>query len=150
MRYILSTGVFALLLASCVGRKDFTVHTAPEGATVTINGKLQEGVTPLTTTIHQDKDLGIVVRKKGYETTSATVQTRPHRLMGIIWTQNDPRARYIEEDEITIHMTRIPGLSEYQPGKMPAFDGKTLPPAPIKTPKKGGDVPSLRPMPADL
>lgn len=147
MRHLLFSCTIAFALVSCVGQKNFTIHTAPEGASVTINGKALPGTTPITTEIKQDRDLGIVVRRQGYETTSHTVVTKPHRLLGFIWTQDDPRARYIEEDEVTIPMTPIPSVSSYTPGRMPAYNnGRTIPPPTTQKP----EVPPLRPLPPGM
>lgn len=138
----LTVGVCCALLASCAGTKQFTIRTTPcDGATVHINGKRIEGTTPVTTEINQDKDLGIVVEKQGYQVGSATVQTRTNWWRALLWTENDPLARYIEEDEITIPMEKIKTVSTYTPTMLPAFNP---PPAAIKA------APKLHTMPAGL
>lgn len=126
-------------LVSCIGSKDFTIHTRPEGATVNINGKKQEGVTPMTLRIKQDKDLGIVVRKPGYEGTSETVRTKTSMFQSLLWTSHDPRAQYIEEDEITIPLTPIAQPANFSPTRIPAYNNPDQP-----TPAK---APELRKMP---
>ncbi len=138
----LTIGLCCAVLASCAGTKDFTIRTTPcDGATVHINGKRIEGTTPVTTEINQDKDLGIVVEKQGYQVATATVQTQTSWWRALLWTENDPKARYIEEDEITIPMEKIKTVSTYTPTIMPAFNP---PPAAIKT------APKLHSMPAGL
>ncbi len=110
------------MLASCAGTKEFTIRTTPcDGATVHINGKRVEGTTPVTTEINQDKDLGIVVSKEGYQVGSATICTQTSWWRSLLWTENDPLARYIEEDEITIPMEKIRTMSTYTPTLLPTF-----------------------------
>ncbi len=134
--------VVAAVLASCAGTKEFTVRTTPcDGATVRINGKLVEGTTPVTTEIAQDKDLGIVVEKEGYQVGSATVNTQTSWWRSLLWTENDPLARYIEEDEVTVPMEKIRAVNTYTPALMPTFNP---PPAAIQA------APSLRPLPSSL
>lgn len=140
MRYsflLLTYAMFGLI--SCIGSKDFTIHTTPEGATVNINGKKQEGVTPMTLRIKQDKDLGIVVRKPGYESTTETVRTKTSMFQSLLWTSHDPRAQYIEEDEITIPLTPVAQPANFRPTRLPAYNNPDKP-----TPAK---VPELRKMP---
>lgn len=128
------------VLLSCVGTKQFTIRTTPcDGATVHINGELIEGVTPVTTEISQDKDLGIVVEKDGYRVGAATVYTRSNWWLSLLWTENDPKARYIEEDEVTIPMEKVQTIPSYVPTKLPAFQP---PPAAIQA------APTLHEMPA--
>ena len=132
----------SLLLVSCVGQKQFTIRTTPvDGATVHINGQLIEGTTPVTTEIREDKDLGIVVEKEGYQVGSATVHTKTSWWRALLWTENDPLARYIEEDEVTIPLQRIETVSSYTPTVLPAFNP---PPRAIQA------APSLSPLPAGL
>ena len=115
--------VSCVLLASCAGQKQFTIRTTPvDGATVHINGQLIEGTTPVTTEIKQDKDLGIVVEKPGYQVASATVYTATSWWRALLWTKNDPKARYIEENEVTIPMEKIRTISTYTPTTLPAFN----------------------------
>lgn len=125
-------------LISCIGTKDFTIHTAPEGATVNLNGKVQEGVTPMTLRIKQDKDLGIVVRKPGYQSAAETVRTRTSMWQSILWTGHDPRAQYIEEDEITIPLSPIPTPASFRPTTIPVYKN---PDRPVPS-----QVPALREM----
>ena len=136
------SAVVAAVLASCAGTKEFTIHTTPcDGATVHINGKLIEGTTPVTTEIAQDKDLGIVVEKEGYQVGSATICTQTSWWRSLLWTENDPLARYIEQDEVTIPMEKIRTVKTYTPTLLPTFNP---PPAAIQA------APSLRPLPAGL
>jgi len=139
-RKILFLAACSLCLSACIGSKDFTIRTLPEGAHVCINGKSYEGKTPITLEIKQDKDLGIVVDKPGYETTSATVTTKTSWWVALLWTKSDPRAQYIEENEITIPMKKIPTVASYKPSVLPAWKDEK--------PAKGSALPPLRPLPA--
>ncbi len=133
--------VLGLILASCVGTKKLSIRTEPAGATVCINGVPQGSVTPMEVEVNQKKDLGIVVSKPGYESTAYTVATRTNWWLSLLWTKSDPRARFIEEDEVTIPMKRIPTLSNFRASSMPPYTGgREAAPAP----------PPLRPMPKDL
>ena len=140
-RFLIFTLVCAAL-ASCAGKKPFTIRTVPvDGAVVHINGKLIEGTTPVTTEIEQDKDLGIVVEKPGYNVGSATVRTRTSWWLSLLWTEDDPKARYIEEDEVTIPMEKVLPIPSYQPTKLPAFQP---PAAAIQA------APTLHPLPEGI
>lgn len=108
---------------------------------VTINGEPMEGKTPMTLKISQEKDLGIVVEKPGYEAASATVTTKTSWWMALLWTKSDPRAQYIEENEVTIPMKKIPTLSTYTPSRLPSWKNEH----PDKSRKP--IAPPLRPMP---
>lgn len=137
------------MLLSCASKKEFTIITAPEGATVSINGVDMPGTTPFTTKVSQRTDLGIVVSKPGYEVTSAKVETRTNFWLGLLWMRNDPRAQYIKENSVTIPMRRIPTISEYRPAPLPAYG---TPSDQMKhsrelRPLKESDVPALRAMP---
>ena len=132
-----------LCFASCVGTKKFTIHTQPEGALVAINGVPQEGKTPMTLEIKQEKDLGIVADKPGYESAAHTVSTRTNWWLSLLWTKSDPRAQYIEEDEVTIPLKKIPSADDFRPSAMPPYTGGGGRTAPA-------EVPALRPMPAGL
>lgn len=130
-----------LLLVSCVGSKDFTVNTFPEGADITINGEFV-GKSPVTTQIKQDKTLGIVAYKSGYEVASETINPVSSKFLSFIWTESDPKSKYIEEDAVSIPLRKIPTPATYTPSKMPAYTGgggstrSVLP-----------EAPALRPMP---
>ena len=113
--------VSSLALVACVGQKQFTIETTPPGASVTINGRPIEGKTPITIEIEQDKDLGIVVEKPGYSIGSATVNTQTSWWRALLWTENDPKARYIEEDSITIPLKPNSASSTYSPTIMGTF-----------------------------
>lgn len=127
-------------LVACHGTKEFTIRTLPEGARVSINGKPVEGKTPVTTTIRQDKDLGIVVEKPGYQLASRTVYTQSSWWLSLLWTEHDPRAQYIEEDEVTIPLKRIPTAAEYKPTPLPPYTGG-------QTEGAKSVAPALRPLP---
>ncbi len=141
MKKILCLSVLSALLVSCAGTKDLTIVTEPEGASVTINGEFV-GNTPLTTEIAQDKTLGIVVRKEGYEIGAATLSPVPSKFLSFIWTKNDPKAKFIEEDSVTIALRKLQSPASYKPKSLPAYDGgggstkACLP-----------EAPALRPMP---
>ena len=132
----------ACCLVSCIGTKEFTIRTEPEGAQIAINGVPQPGKTPLTLEVSQEKDLGIVATKPGYETAAHTVPTRTSWWQALLWTESDPRAQYIEEDEVTIKLDKIPSLQDYRPSKLPVYDGGGGVTAP--------QAPALRPMPENL
>lgn len=128
-------------LASCVGTKKLKINTQPEGAEVCINGVPQPGKTPMDVEVEQQKDLGIVVSKPGYESTACTVPTRTNWWLSLLWTKNDPRARFIEEDEVNIPMTRIPSVTGFRASKLPEYTGGRLP---------ASAPPPLRPLPKNL
>lgn len=114
--------LLSVLIASCVGQKQFTVRTTPvDGATVYINGKLIEGTTPVTTEISQDKDLGIMVQKDGYQSATATIPTKISWWRSLLWTESDPLARYIEEEEVTLPLQKIETINSYTPTMLPDF-----------------------------
>lgn len=139
LKRLLAVGV-SLLLASCVGTKEFTVETYPEGAEISINGK-KVGTSPVTVEIKQDKNLGIVAFKPGYEVTSHTVSTQTSNLLALIWTKNDPKAQYIEEDSVEIPMKKIQTIQNYKPSTLPEYTGgggRTAPQAPALRPMPGG------------
>lgn len=141
--------MLCVALASCVAQKQFTVNTSPQGATVTINGKSIPGVTPVTTEIREDKDLGIVVERPGYEVASRTINTKTSWWRSLLWTENDPRARYIEEDSVTIPMKPLRNNSTYTPStldsfRMPTSSSSDSPYKPLRDSK----VPALRDMPS--
>ncbi len=138
MKRLLPATLLALAFSSCYGTKDFTIRTEPEGAQVTVNGKHYEGHrTPMTIEIAQDKDLGITAVKPGYEVATATVQTQTSTWGAILWNKHDPRAQYIEEDEVTIPLKKIPSAASFTPTSMPGYQPPTSASAP----------PALRPMP---
>lgn len=139
MKVRLLTLVLACSVTACIGNKEFTIRTQPEGAHIFINGEPQPGVTPMTLEISQKKDLGIVASKPGYENAALTVPTRTSWWLALLWTKNDPRAQYIEEDEVTIPMEKIPTPEVFRPGKLPEYTG-------------GGGVtaPKLKEIPAEL
>ncbi len=141
MKRWMTACALGLSLISCVGTKKITIRTEPRGAEVSINGVPQEGETPMEVEVSQKKDLGIVVSKTGYESTAYTVPTRTNWWLSLLWTKSDPRARFIEEDEVTIPMQRIPTLSNFRASSMPPYTGgRMAPPEP----------PPLRPVPKDL
>lgn len=119
---LFTAALCAMTLSACTGTKELTITSAPEGANVRINGK-PVGVTPLTTEIKQDKDLGIVVQKPGYEVASRTLKTKNNFWLGLIWAQNDPKALYIDEDEVYVVLRPIPTLTNYSPGTLPEYTG---------------------------
>lgn len=133
--------IFGLIAVSCVGTKQFTIHTRPEGAEVSINGVPQPGKTPVTLEVKQDKDLGIVAMKPGYESAAIVVPTQTSWWRSLLWTSSDPRAKYIEEDEVTLEMSKIPSAANYVPSAIPPYTGGG---------GRTSSVPDLRPMPSDL
>lgn len=130
-----------MLLASCAGTKNLTIRTAPEGADIAINGK-SVGKSPLTLEVEQTKTLGIVAHKDGYELGSATVPTKPHWFLALLWTKTDPKAQVLTQDSVHIRMNKIPSAANYTPVPLPAF----APPSGT-FPERESEVPALRPMP---
>lgn len=120
MRNIAACVLLGLCLVSCVGTKEFTVNTEPEGAEITLNGK-EVGKSPVTLTIEQGKSLGIIARKDGYALGSATVHSEPHWFYSLLWTKNDPKARIIEQDDVTIPLRPIADAADYTPVRLPAY-----------------------------
>lgn len=120
MRNLAACLLLSLGLVSCVGTKEFTVNTEPEGAEITLNGKVI-GRSPVTLTIEQSKSLGLIARKDGYALGTATVHTEPHWLYSLIWTKNDPKARFIEQDEVTIPLRLITEAADYTPAPLPVY-----------------------------
>ena len=141
MKKMLCLSVLSAALLSCVGTKDFTVTTFPEGADITINGEYV-GKSPVTTTIEQDKTLGIVARKSGYEIGSETISPVTSRFLSFIWTESDPKSKFIEEDSVAITMRKIPSPSTYTPIVMPKYTGGGG-----STKASLPEPPALRPMP---
>ncbi len=127
-------------LESCVGPKKILISTDPAGARVSINGVPQEKVTPVEVTVDQSKDLGIVVEKDAYETATRVVYTRTNWWLSLLWTKTNPRARFIEENEVHIPLKKIPTVSTYVPTPLPPYGGEHARPA----------APPLRAMPNNL
>ena len=100
--------------------KDFTIHTRPEGAAISINGE-KVGTSPVTTKVEQTKDLGIVAEKPGYEVAAVNVQSKPGRIRSFLWTKWSSKSQYIEEDEVTLPLRRVESVEDYKPGKLPEF-----------------------------
>lgn len=141
MKRVLPLLACCVLLASCAGTKNFTVRTAPEGADISINGKYV-GKSPLTLEVEQTKTLGIVAHKAGYELGSATVPTKSHWFLALLWTKNDPKAQVLTKDSVHIDMKKIPSAANFTPVPLPAF----APPAGT-FPERESEAPALRPMP---
>lgn len=141
MKKTLFFPVLTLVLASCVGTKEFTISTNPEGADIAINGKFM-GKSPVTTEIEQDKTLGIVVHKSGYEVASATISPVSSKFLSFIWTESDPKSKYIEEDSISITLKKLQTPASYIPSVMPAYTGGGGPTSAVVP-----EPPALRPMP---
>ncbi len=141
MKTPLSLSCLALLLVSCVGTKEFTVNTFPESADISINGQYV-GKSPVTTEINQDKTLGIIAHKSGYEVASETISPVSSKFLSFIWTESDPKSKYIEEDSVSITMKKIQTASSYTPSTMPAYTGGGG-----STSAAIPEPPALRPMP---
>lgn len=109
-------------LVSCYGMKKFTINTEPAGAQISINGK-EVGTSNLTLEIEQDKDLGIVAVKPGYQAAAATVETKVNRFLSFIWTDASPYSKYIEEDSVTIPLNRIMTPENYRPTTLEPYTG---------------------------
>ncbi|MGN0836099.1 MAG: PEGA domain-containing protein [Akkermansia sp.] len=136
MKRLLPAAV-ALLLFSCAGTKSLTINTEPAGAEISINGK-PVGTSNLTTEVSQEKNLGIVAYKPGYEVGAATLKTRTNWWLALLWTKNDPKAQVIDEDSVTIPLKRIPAVGSYAPAALP----------PYNPPTKRSEAPALRDMPS--
>lgn len=142
-----------LSLVSCVGSKNFRVLTTPDGADITINGK-PAGKSPVTVEIDQSRALAIVAHKPGYQSASETVPTRTNWFLSLLWTENDPKARYIDMDEITIPLRPIQSVNNYRPSRMTPFNAAAMERQTAPTPQQStrqnrhvGEAPALREMP---
>lgn len=100
--------------------KDFTVHTRPEGARITINGH-DAGTSPVTARVEQTQDLGIIAHKPGYEIAATTVATKESGIRSFLWTKWSGKARYIEEDGVTLKLRKIEEPQDYKPTELPPF-----------------------------
>lgn len=141
MKIFLPTVAAALLLVSCIGTKEITIITAPEGADISVNGEYV-GKSPVVTEIKQDKSIGIVARKAGYEIGTETLTPETSKFLAFVWTKNDPKAKYIKDDTVTIPLKEIKKPEHYTPMELPAYtggQGVTTPSLP--------QPPALRPMP---
>lgn len=141
MKRLLPLLACCVLVASCAGTKNVTITTAPEGADIAINGK-NVGRSPLTLELEQSKTLGIVAHKDGYELGTATVPTKAHWFLALLWTKDDPKAQLLTQDAVHIPMKKIPSAANFTPVPLPAF----APPAGT-FPERESEVPALRPMP---
>lgn len=122
MKRILPLVAAAAFLASCQNMppKDFTVHTKPEGARISINGK-DVGTSPVTTRVEQTGDLAIVAQKPGYELAATSIATKQGKLRSFLWTEWSSKAQYIEEDEVTLPLRRMEAPQDYKPAELPPF-----------------------------
>lgn len=141
MKRFLPLFACCVLLTSCAGTKNFTIRTAPEGADIAINGK-HVGKSPLTLEVEQTKTLGIVAHKDGYELGTATVPTKSHWFLALLWTKDDPKAQILTRDSVHISMKKIPSAADFKPMPLPAF----APPAGT-FPERENEAPALRPLP---
>lgn len=139
---LISIAFISLILSSCYGTKELTIYSSPAGANVSINGKPIEGKTPVTTTIAQDKDLGIVVDKPGYRIASQTIYTQSNWWLRLLWSENDPRSQYIEEDEVFIPLEKISTAESFVPSTLPPYTGGAA-----ASKRSSSAPPPLRPMP---
>lgn len=140
-RSLLFSALAALVVVSCADTKELRVYSDPSGAQIDINGKAV-GVTPLVTTIKQDKNLAIVAHKPGYQVATTTINTQTNWWRTLLWTEHDPKARFIEEDDVKLHLMPIPSSGQYKPAPLPAYINSS--PSSKKIP---GEAPALRPMP---
>ena len=120
---LLLTALTTLALCSCYGPKELTIKSTPPGATVRINGAVLPGTTPMVTEVKQSSDLGIVVQKPGYKVASTKIETKPSFWLGLLWTQKDPWARSIEEDEVVMPREKIQTPETYTPATLPPYSG---------------------------
>lgn len=130
-----------------MGTKSLIIRTDPPGADLTLNGVPLKDKSPIKLKISQRKDLGIVASKPGYESAAHTLNTRTNWWLALLWTKNDPKAQYIEEDEVTLTLRKIPTAAGYRHSTLPPYTGGggfTTPAASQSKP------PELRPMPAEL
>lgn len=114
--------ITAAALVSCQNMppKDFTIHTRPEGAAISINGE-KVGTSPVTTKVEQTKDLGIVAEKPGYEVASANIQSKTGPIRSFLWTKWSSKSQYIEENEVTLPLRRVEEVEDYKPSTLPEF-----------------------------
>ncbi len=144
---ILLSSLVTLLSVSCTHEyKQLTIKTSPEGATIRINGEVNQNKTPFTTQVKQRENVAIVAEKEGFVTTTRKIEPETDKFLAIVWTKTDERTRYIKEDEVYIAMKKIEEPKFYKPTELPAYN------APFDTSKGGSskqneDAPSLRPMP---
>ena len=122
MKRILPLVAAAAFLASCQNMppKDFTVHTKPEGARISINGK-DVGTSPVTTQVEQTGDLAIIAQKPGYELAATSIATKQGKLRSFLWTKWSSKAQYIQEDEVTLPLRPIVAPQDYKPAELPPF-----------------------------
>lgn len=133
----------ALLLASCAGPVPFTVTSNPSGAEVTINGK-PSGRTPVTIPeMEQGKELVVVAYKPGYQSETVKVPVETGFWSGLVWTEDDPKAKYLAKTRVHMNLHRLSGAPDGVRGTLPPIEAGTIrPQAPVKA-----DIPALRPMP---
>ena len=141
MKSPLYFSVLALFLASCAGTKDFSITTEPEGADISVNGKYV-GKSNVEIEIEQDKTLGIVAHKSGYEVTSATITPVTSKFLSFIWTESDPKSKYIAEDSVHLTLRKLQTPASYTPRAMPPYTGGGGPTSAVVP-----AAPELRPMP---
>lgn len=139
----LSLLAVALLLASCAGPVPFTVTSNPSGAEVTINGK-PSGRTPVTVPeMEQGKELVVVAYKPGYQSETVKVPVETGFWSGLVWTEDDPKAKYLAKTRVHMNLHRLSGAPGGARGTLPPIEAGTIrPQAPVKA-----DIPALRPMP---
>ncbi len=129
-----------MICVSCSSKKSLTILSDPSGANVQVNGRLV-GKTPVTTTIDQSKAVDIFVEKSGYQCASRALTPEVSTMGAILWTEGDPKAKFIREDSVNFSLKKLDAPS------MPLRPAQ--PKAPVK-PSKPADrpVPVLRDMPS--
>lgn len=142
MKSTLYVSVLALFLVSCGGTKKFTIFTTPEGADITVNGEYVgrsetminleddgeeagEGRSAwgIEINIEQDKTLGIVAHKSGYEVASATIRPITSKFLSFIWTESHSRSKRIAEDSVHLTLRKLQTPASYTPRAMPPYTG---------------------------
>ncbi len=123
MKYpAIATLILSCTLLSCTSStKELSIFTSVPDAKIQINGKEIEGRTPLTTEVDQHTDISIIATKPGYEAANATLETSTSFWWGLIWTQRDPRAQYLDQDVVELDLVPIPALKNYIPKPLPRF-----------------------------
>ncbi len=148
-RTFIFSSLCALLTASCTHEyKNLTINTIPQGATIHINGEEQPSKTPFTMEVYQRGNVAIVAKKEGYLTATKNIEPETDKFIALCWTDDDIRARYIEEDEVSIPMEKIEPAKLYKPTELPSYNApfQTSTSAPTRT---AGEqtAPALRPLP---
>ncbi len=128
-----------MICFSCSSKKTLTILSDPSGANVQINGRLV-GTTPVTTEIDQSKAVDIFVEKAGYQCASRALTPEVSTMGAILWTEGDPKAKFIREDSVNFRLKKLEATSVPVRPVAPKVPARTAKPA-------ERPVPVLRDMP---